>query len=311
MEAHGKFTARRSLILFLAVGTGLCISLTACSPQKEPPAPQAHRYELKGKVVSIDRSKQQLVVDHGDIPGFMAAMTMPYPVKDANLLNDLAPGDQITAQVVVSNDSVWLENIVVVKKGTGAESRPASRFHAPEEGEEVPIFELVNQDGKKIQLDRYRGKAVLLTFIYTRCPMPDFCPLVTRNFAEIEKALAKEPAKYSKTHLLSISFDPKNDTPQALRKYGEKFAPENGKHTFDHWEFAVAPEAKVEEIAKFFGLLYKDDKGLLLHNLSTAIISSDGKIYKWYTGNEWKAAELLKDLSSSLAAPAAMLSALD
>lgn len=306
MQEQTKARARTPLILSLTAGVSLCVCLIACRPQRSQKevqtqqAQQTRRYELKGKVISIDKTQKQLVVDGEEIPGFMSAMTMPYSVKDARLLDSLGPGDQITAQVVVSNDSAWLENIVVVKKGEETKSPPSSQLHVPQEGEEVPNFALLNQDDKRIELRDYRGKFLLITFIYTRCPFPDFCPLMTHNFAEIEKALAKNPQDYSKTHLLTISFDPEYDTPQVLRAYGAKYLLQQGKHAFDHWEFAVTPEADLKRIDAIFGISSEKEKGLLAHSLSTAMISPDGKIYKWYYSSLWEPKDVLKDLASSL-----------
>src|SRR5262249_40576376 len=160
-------------------------------------------------------------------------MTMPYPVTDPKLLDVAAPGDQITADVVVTDTSAHLENIVVTKK---AEPKPAGSLQQGLPGGMPPNFEFVNQDGKRVQLQQYRGKTVLLTFIYTRCPLPEYCPLATHNFAEIEKELAKSPATYAKTHLLSISFDSDHDTPEALRNYSKSFMT---KPAYDHWEFVT------------------------------------------------------------------------
>jgi len=295
MQFHQNFKIGIGEIFFSVACVCLLIALTACAPQTEQPK----RFELKGKVVNVDKSQNILEVDHEAIPGFMGAMSMPYHVKDPHLLEDLAPGDEITAEVVVGGGAAWLENIFILKKGTGASASPAGKVHTPEEGDSVPGFELVNQSGKHVNLNSYRGKSVLLTFLYTRCPLPDYCPLMTRNFAAIEKALAQHPEIYSKTHLLSVSFDPKFDTPDVLASYGEKYVHQTGRRKFEHWEFVVPPETDAEKTANFFGLLYSEEKGVLNHSLSTAIISPDGKIFKWYPSNTWKPEEVLKDLESS------------
>jgi protein SCO1/2 len=302
MQAQAKPGTKPSWILILAAGVSFCVGLTACSSQNKPQSqPQeTKRFPLHGKVVSIDKAQKKLEVDHDAIPGFMGAMAMPYPVKDERLLEGLAPGDEITAQVVVG-DGVWLENIVVVKKGEKTESSPASQLHQLVAGEEPPDFVLLNQDSKRVSLGRYRSKALLITFIYTRCPFPDFCPLMTRNFQEIEKALAKDPEAYAKTHLLSISFDPEYDTPKVLRAYGLKYVSRQDAHAFDHWEFAAAPLADAKKIASFFGFRFEKESGEFEHGLNTTIISPDGKIYKWYYGSDWKPEDVLKDLKSSLA----------
>ena len=200
--------------LILSISAGACRS-TAPS--------QERRYHLEGTVVSIDKAQQRLVVDHKEIVGFMGAMTMPYPIADPADLDRLSPGDQITADVVVTPDHIQLKNIVVVKKSDGKSAPTGAQLQPSEREGPVPDFALVNQDGKRISLRQYRGRSVLLTFIYTRCPLPDYCPLMSHNFAQIEKALVQTPDVYGKTHLLSISFDSQNDTPKVLRRYATAF----------------------------------------------------------------------------------------
>jgi protein SCO1/2 len=258
------------------------------------------RYHLKGTVVQVDKSQQHLVVDHEEIPGFMGAMTMPYPVADAATLERVSPGDQITADVVVTENQIRLDNVVVVKKGDGKSAPPGAELQPSEQGGPVPDFALVNQDGKRIHLQQYRGKAVLLTFIYTRCPLPDYCPLMTHNFAEIEKALVNSPEIYAKTHLLSISFDSEYDKPPVLRNYAKAFVTNRGTHTFEHWEFATAPAAEKSAVTKFFDVFVTEEQGQITHSLDTAIISPDGVVYKSYNGNDWKPADVLADLRSSV-----------
>jgi protein SCO1/2 len=274
----------------------LSLGVAACQHAGET---GIRRYHLRGTVVQVDRSLQHLVVNHEEIRGFMAAMTMPYPVADAQALDELSPGDQITADVVVTASEIHLENIVVVKKSDGkaAAARAPSKQNQP-----APDFALVNQDGKRIHLAQYRGKAVLLTFIYTRCPLPDYCPLVSHNFAEIEKQLVNSPDIYAKTHLLSISFDSQYDTPKVLRNYASGFVADRGPHTFEHWEFATIPAAENSEVTKFFDVFVTQEQGQITHSMDTAILSPDGRICKTYTGNEWKPADVLADLKSCAAA---------
>jgi protein SCO1/2 len=164
----------------------------------------------------------------------------------------------------------------------------------------VPDFALVNQDGKRIHLQQYRGKSVLLTFIYTRCPLPDYCPLMTHNFAEIERALVNSPEIYAKTHLLSISFDSEYDKPPVLRNYAKAFVTKRGAHTFEHWEFATVPAAEKSAVTKFFDVFVTEEQGQITHSLDTAIISPDGVVYKNYNGNDWRPADVLADLRSSV-----------
>jgi protein SCO1/2 len=278
------------------LGTMLAAFLAGCGSQAPAPQTQERRFALRGTVVSVDRPQQQIVVDHEDIPGFMAAMAMPYPVAEPSLLDAAAPGDQITADVVVTDTSAHLENIVVVKKAEPPP--PGGNLRPSQPAEMAPNFQFVNQDGKSIRLDQYRGKAVLLTLIYARCPLADYCPLASQKFAQIEQALSQNPAAYAKTHLLSISFDSDYDTPEVLRNYSRAFM---AKPAFDHWEFATIPKASRAEVARFFNLFLVEEEGQFTHSMKAALIAPDGSIQRWYGGNEWKPAEVLAEFTASAA----------
>ena len=272
------------------------------APENQAPAaqPGAKHYPLQGTVVSVDKAQQHLVIDHKDIPGFMGAMTMPYPVADAKVLDQVGPGDQITADVVVSDTSVRLEKVVVVKKGSGA--KPQSELQPSQPAGTLPDFTLVNQDGKRIGLRQYRGRALLITFIYTRCPLPDYCPLMTHNFAEIDKALGKSPQLYASTHLLSVSFDPKFDTPQVLRKYARSYVADKGQETFNHWEFAALPAAETKDVTQYFNIFLSQQDGQITHSMCTVIVSPDGTLYREYHDSDWKPEDVLGDLMALLPA---------
>lgn len=258
------------------------------------------RYALSGKVVSTDVSASQLVVNHGAIPGFMDAMVMPYRVKDASELKGLAPGDEISADVVVRGSDYWLENIRVTKKNTEAKPQ-ALEFHMPQAGDEVPNFALTNQSGKKISLQQYRGKVLLVTFIYTRCPFPDYCPRISGLFADVNRKMLESPATAGRTHLLSVSFDPEHDTPAVLRKYGAAYVGNPATKGFAHWEFAVPPKKdELQRMARFFGLSYQADSGLITHSLSTTVIGPDGRVVRWYHGGDWKPDDIMRDVQQAL-----------
>ncbi len=281
--------------IWLVVALLVTLPLTACRGTNQS---QVRRYHLKGTVVQVDKAQQHLVVNHEEIPGFMGAMTMPYPVVDAQTLEKLSPGDQIRADVVVTPNDIHLENVVVVKKADGKTSPTGALLQPSDGGAPVPDFTLVNQDGKRVRLTQYRGKSVLLTFIYTRCPLPDYCPLMSHNFAEIERTIEKSPKLYAKTHLLSISFDSQYDTPKVLRNYARAFVMDRGQQTFEHWEFATIPAAEKNDVTKFFDVFVTQEQGQITHSMNTAIISPDGHIYKTYNGNDWKPADVLADLTS-------------
>jgi protein SCO1 len=273
----------------------LCLgALIACNSSKKEEATEGKLFPLKGRVVSVDKNNSSMVVDGEAIPGLMDAMAMPYTVKNASELEAVTAGDSITATVVQQKDSYFVTGIKVAQHATTPAPKPAADAHVPEPGDAVPNFQLVNQSGRKVSLDQYRGKTLLVTFIYTRCPFEDFCPRMSGQFAEINRELRKDARLYGKTHLLSISFDPKNDTPKVLQTYGAGYMGSKSP-SFDHWEFAVPPAAELRDLAKYFGLTYSEDGGVITHSLSTAVIGPDGKIFKWYHGNEWKSSDLLKD----------------
>jgi len=272
-----------------------CAFLLLCQACSRTPE---QRYELKGKVVSVDKQHRQATIAHEEIKGYMDGMTMPFTIKDKWALDVIAPGDRVTATLVVQGPSSWIENPVITKETPAETSAASNAKNAPEPrpGDEVPDFALVNQNGQRIRLHQYQGQALLVTFIYTRCPLPDYCPLMSSNFAEIEKTLRQDPSRYGKTHLLSISVDPDYDTPHVLRDYGARYA--GGSETFQHWEFATGTAPQIKAAAQFFGLSYWTEKDQIIHSLSTAIIGPDGKVFKFYRGNEWKPVQILRDLES-------------
>jgi len=260
----------------------------------------AKRYAFKGKVISIDKNPGTANIDNEPIAGFMDPMVMPYPIKPPSMIDLLQPGDSITADVVVAEPgNYWLENVKVTAHSPTPAAKPTSSLHIPSPGDEVPDFKLINQNGKQISLHQYRGQTLLLTLIYTRCPFPDFCPRVSHEFAAIDRRLRADPARYGKTHLLSISFDPTHDTPKVLRSYGYECAASKDPALFAHWEFSAIPQEGLPEFANYFALTYKEEGGLFTHSLSTAVISPDGKILKWYHGADWQASDLLQDIAAA------------
>jgi len=285
--------------LIAAVLLAGCHSGSTAGSEQSSSSTNFKVYKLRGKVVSTDAAKGEATLNHDAIPGFMDAMTMPYKLKDASILSELHPGDVITADVLVSADpnaDYLIDHIVVVGQAR-PDYKPPVSYHVPAPGDATPDFKLRNQDGRAIHLGQFKGRALLVTFIYTRCPSPEFCPRVTRNFAEVEKQLAANPALYAKTHLLCISFDPEHDTPERLRAYGTTYMGGDAKDAFAHWDFAVPEEPVLLEMAKFFDLgMTSDADGSITHTLSTTLIGPDGKVVRFYPGNEWTAEQVAADL---------------
>jgi protein SCO1/2 len=266
----------------LSILAAIVLSATACKPQ-------TREFQLHGQVVQSDAEKNTIVVKHNDIPGFMPGMTMPYKVKDRSGMLALAPGDVMDARVVVLKDGsdFWLDNIRITDSSARKGAKAPRVLKA---GEKVPDLELINQDGKKFRLSDLKGKAVLITFIYTRCPLPTFCPRLSTAFSKIHEDLAKDPNDYAKTHLLTISFDPDYDTPAVLRKYGMAYLKDDASG-FDHWDFATTSPDDLHLLSEAFGLIYIEEDNQISHSMNIVLISPDGTVVKSWPF-EWTPAEL-------------------
>jgi protein SCO1 len=290
-----KRTIAITLILLLC---SLLLVLSACQSKPATTATtQGKRYDFKGTIVSLDKANQMATISHEEVKDFMDAMTMPFKLKDAWPLDVMKPGDEVQATLVVTEDSAWLEDVVVVQKSIGGQTITTPESSAmPQPGDAVPDFRLVNQDGKPVRFTQYKGRVLLLTFIYTRCPVPEYCALVSSNFTEIERELERDGKLYKGTHMLSVSFDPAYDTPKVLRSYGAALSGRYDKETFAHWEFVTGEAEEIKRLAQFFGLTFIPEKGEFVHSLQTALIAPDGRLAKLYSGNKWNPSEVISDI---------------
>jgi protein SCO1 len=281
----------RTLPLLITLVTLMIVSTTGGCRRSSA---NQKTYDLKGKVVAVEPDKHLVTIAHEEVPDFMPAMTMPFTVRSEADLQILAPDDEVNATLVVDGSHSWLENLVIRKHSPNAAAVPGSV--QANEGEEVPNYGLVNQDGKAIALHNYRGKALLLTFIYTRCPLPEYCTLMSNNFAAVERQLQQQPQAYDKTHLLSISIDPEYDNPKVLRSYGASHTERYQDETFSHWEFASGTKEQIKDVAQYFGLQYYEATDQIVHGLRTVIIGPDGRVAKLYSDNKWKPDEVVKEM---------------
>ena len=273
----------------------MAIALLSCAKK-----PAGKRYELEGRVVAVDSGSRTLTVAHEDVQGLMPGMTMPFLVGRGEqwVFGKIGPGDHIHATLVMT-DHAELQDISFTK-ASEIVSDGTSNVRIPEPGDPVPNFVFVNQSGKTVHLNQLRGKPLLLTFIYTRCPVPDFCPRMSNNFAGVLKQLAGNPEGFGKAQLLSISIDPQFDTPTVLHAYGTHFAGSIDPN-FSHWQFVTGSPEEVHKAADFFGLSYDQKQGQIVHTLRTILVGPDGKIVKVYPGNEWKVAEVANDFVGAAA----------
>ncbi|HTK27859.1 MAG TPA: SCO family protein [Pyrinomonadaceae bacterium] len=294
----------RYLIIFISV----IVLFTACqnpSTNTGAPSPTAKRYELRGKVISIDKAKKEATIEHQDIPGYMEAMTMPFPIRQDSVWDVLTPGSEIRADLVVDNANAqfWLENLSISAAPAAGQPTPPVNQYFAQVDKQVPNFELTNQDGKKIHFNDFRGKALAVTFIYRECPLPDYCIKMSRNFSDAANEIKQDNLYKDKIRLLSISFDPARDTPEKLRQYGLGYLGTASTPDFSVWQLAVGPDKDIRSIANFFGLQYQtdeNDKTQINHSLVTAVISPEGKVTKVFTGNDWTPGDLLRELKATL-----------
>jgi protein SCO1/2 len=277
---------------------GLLLMIAGCA-KKEPPQKEA-RYPLKGKVLSVDTEQKLVFVAHEEIPGFMMAMTMGFKLKDERDFARLQRGDHLQATLVVSDGDSWLEGLFITRPATpeaGLEE-PPKPLPGPKAGDRVPEVSFVNQDGRALRLSALTGKVVVLTFIFTRCPLPDFCPRMNQNFAAIARRMAADPALAARLHLLSVSFDTAYDTPPVLRKTRETFYDAKTMAGVS-WDFVTGKPAEIRRAADFFGLTF-EVKGKnaedTVHTLRTAVIAPDGRVTRVFTGNLWTVEEVVEEI---------------
>jgi len=281
--------------------------LSACQKPAETESNSANqkRYDLRGTVVSVDKLQKRAKIDHEDIPGFMEKMTMEFPIHENWVWEDLVPGVQVRAELVVDSsakDPYWLEKISIV--ANSAPDQPPVEEKQPEQiGKTVPDLSLTNQEGKKFTFKDYRGKALAITFIYRECPLPEFCIKMSKQFSDMANQIAADPEAKDKVRLLSISFDPERDTPEKLKHYGLGYLGSNAKDDLTVWNLAVGTEKEVRDVADFFGLKYETDaadKTQINHSLVTAVIAPDGKVTRIFTGGRWTPDDVLAELKRTL-----------
>lgn len=294
-----------SMVLLLAMTT-LSITAIGCHGTANSPTLSAatKQYPIRGTVISTDPANTEVLLKHDDIPGLMPAMTMAYRLEDPSALSELHPGDTITATLLADHDAAGPKNlrlreIVIVAQGS-PDYQPAVNYHVPAKGDVVPNFTLLNQSGHKIDLQQFHSKVVLMTFIYTRCPLSDYCPRMSRNFATIDKTLQSNPALYKNTHLLSVSFDPTYDTPKVLRSYGAAYTGNYVNETFKHWEFAAPSLTELPKMEQYFDVgVTPGQNGTLQHSLSTVVIGKDGKVFAFWPTNDWKVEDVLAQIKAA------------
>jgi len=264
---------------------------------------RTREYQLEGQVLAIDAGRQEITIRHRDIVGFMPGMTMPFRVRDAQLLDGRKPGDLVRATLVVLESDAYLAAIEstgwapVALGGPLPAVEPEIEPLAP--GQMVPDQTFLTQDARTESLVDWRGSAVALTFIYTRCPYPTFCPLMDRQFGVIQQRVAADPALAGRVRLVSVSFDPDYDTPEVLRAHATRRGTDPAI-----WRFVTADREAIDRFGALFGLTVarnRADPLDITHSLRTVVIDPDGRLVAVHPGNDWTPDDLLRDLRHATA----------
>jgi protein SCO1/2 len=270
--------------------------------------PPARTFTVQGILRAIDFAGKSVTVEHEDIPDFMPAMAMPFDVKNMAEVELLKAGDAIEFKLVVAEKSSWIEGVKRIdpreiqlpakEPVAAAQNGNVARL---KEGDRLPDYQLTDSKGREITRETFAGKPLLLTFIFTRCPIPNFCPLMTTNFREVQQALMASPDQANSVQLLSISFDPQFDTPQVLSEY----AASQTKNT-DQWRFATGTSHETGRLTQAFAIAVNQESGTINHGLATALVDGHGVIRNIWRGNAWKPDEViaaLRDLGIEFTKP--------
>ncbi|NOT52980.1 MAG: redoxin domain-containing protein [Deltaproteobacteria bacterium] len=261
---------------------GIALALLACQQAPE------RRYDVKGIVVAVDSQRKQITVEHEDIPGYMDAMTMPFSLTEEWPYKVLHPGDQVQAALVVQGDRSWLEELSITRSSATAAEAPqegTSRDFSPYP---AANFTLTDQDGQPLSLSDLRGKIVILDFIFTRCPGP--CPLLSLKFSQLQQKLG---ARFGKNvMLLSISIDPRHDTPTVLKEYAQRYSA-----NLTGWKFLVGSTKDTIMTASAFGADYEANQdGIVDHRLVTCVIDREGNVIQEFSGTNYTVDEILAEI---------------
>jgi protein SCO1/2 len=258
--------------------------------------PEPKQYELTGQILALAPERREVTIRHEDIEGFMPAMTMPFIVEDAALLDGRQPGDLVTATLVVGETSAHL-SVLTTTGHAPIEDPPApggALILRP--GDPVTDAAFLDQDGAPRTLRDFQGHRVALTFIYTRCPLPDFCPLMNRHFAALQKAITSDRA-LADVRLVTVTLDPAYDTPPVLKAHARVFDADPAR-----WSFLTGAPEDLSAFATQFGIYLEvdpKDPSQIAHNLRTIVIGPDNRVVTTHTGNDWTPSDLLADLATA------------
>lgn len=256
----------------------------------------AKRYPITGVVRAVKPGDRALTVAHEPIEGLMDGMTMDFVVADAWVLEAAGPGDRISALLVLDGARSWLEGVSITKGGGGGPAAGGQGVEVVEPGTPLPSVALVNQDGESVSTASYQGRPAVYTFIYTRCPMPDYCPLMMRRLDEIAARL-REDGRRDDVWLLAVTLDPAFDRPPVLKAFGDRMieAPTPDARYARTALLTGEPDA-IAALASTFQLTYDADGDEIIHGLRTAVVDAEGRVVRTFSGSEWSADDVVRAL---------------
>lgn len=264
---------------------------------------RGREYELRGQVVAVDEARQEITIRHEDIRGFMPGMTMPFKVRPGTLVRERKPGELIRATLVVQDSDAYVRSIVSTGYAPLDGPPPPPRVPLLEPGAAIPDATFVDQSGATRTLAGWRGRTLALTFIYTRCPVPDFCPRMDRQFGEVQRAILADASLRDAVHLISISFDPDYDTPPVLAAHARRVGADPAV-----WSFLTGTKDDIMAFGAPLGVTLVPDTSHpqeIVHNLRTAVVNGDGRLVRIFSGSDWTPAELLDEIRKALEARSA------
>lgn len=259
-------------------------------------------FQVKGVVVEVKPGEKSVTIKHDEIPGYMAAMTMPFDVRDTNLLTGIEPGDPVSFRLIATDTFAYITRLEKIGPRTNPPPSPDAlprvlEIEPLKSGSLLPEYQFTNQLGESFSTAQFKGQALAIEFLFTRCPFPTFCPLMANNFRAAQTNLLALPGGPTNWQLLTISFDPDYDTPAVLKFYAEA-------HQYDpaHWTFATGDLTNVTAIGQQLGLTFwRDETGSISHNLRVAVIDASGRVQKVFNGNQWQPTELVDELVKAAA----------
>lgn len=293
----------KSLALAAILGANGCSGQNKATSTAESEAtngaPAVKVFSVKGVVKEIHEDKLILKIKHEEITNYMSAMTMNFNVRQPGIFTNLTPEEPISFQLHVTPDTHWIDNIQRDSSAEAAKNDPVTPNTNPAHwrlvrdvepldiGDTIPNYDFTNELGKAVSLKDLRGEVYAFTFMFTRCPLPDFCPRMSSNFENVQQILSTNTDLSKPWHLFSITMDPEYDTPLVLKSYAARF-----RQNPDHWNFLTAPLIDITAIGEHFGLEFYRPDGTIAHNLRTVVIDSSGKVQNIIIGNTWQPEEL-------------------